>query len=137
MAATATEPKTKELIRPMPTNWWMQKPVYIRFMIREVTSFFIAGYCIFLLALLCAAMHDNAAGFASFYASLGSPVSLVLHLIVFVFAVYHSMTFFDLTPRVLVVFRGDEKVPESTISGAHYAMWAVVSLILIVIAWVV
>jgi fumarate reductase subunit C len=67
---------------------------------------------------------------------LGSPLSVVLHLIALIFACYHSITFFNLTPRVLVVFRGDEKVPEQVIAGVHYAAWLVVSVVLIVLVWV-
>lgn len=133
----ATEPKTKELIRPMPTDWWLKNPVYFRFMMRELTGVFIAGYCIFLLVLMCKAEHSDAASFAAFYSSLGSPLSVGFHIVVFAFAVYHSTTFFDLTPRVIVKFRGDEKVPDAFIAGAHYVAWAVVSLVLILIAmWV-
>jgi fumarate reductase subunit C len=133
----ATETKPKELIRPMPADWWLKNPVYFKFMMRELTGVVIALYCVFLLILMCKAEHSDATSFAAFYAALSSPLSVLLHIVAFVFAVYHSTTFFDLTPRVLVVFRGEEKVPETMIAGAHYVAWAVVSLILIVIAMAV
>jgi fumarate reductase subunit C len=129
-----TETKPKELIRPMPKDWWLKNPVYFKFMMRELTGLVIAFYCIFLLVMMSKAEHADAASFAAFYGSLGSPLSVAFHIVVFAFAVYHSTTFFDLTPRVLVVFRGEEKVPEAMIAGAHYVAWAVVSLILIIIA---
>ena len=105
-------------------------------MMRELTGVVIAGYCVFLMILMYKAEHADAAAFAAFYGSLGSPLSVFLHVVAFAFAVYHSTTFFDLTPRVLVVFRGEDKVPEWQIAGAHYAAWFVVSIILIVIALV-
>jgi fumarate reductase subunit C len=132
----ATVTKTKEYVRPMPGDWWLKKPAYLRFMIRDATSVFIAAYCVFLMVLMYRA-GQSAASFKAFYDSLTSPLSIVLHLIVLVFAVYHSITFFNLTPRVLVMFRGEEKVPEATIASAHYIAWGVVSLILIVLAFVV
>jgi fumarate reductase subunit C len=125
--------KSKEYIRPMPANWWLQRWSYTKFMIRDVTSVFIAGYCVFLMVLLCRAGQGSEA-FAAFYASLRSPLSVVLHLIALVFAVIHSVTFFNLTPRVIVIFKGDEKVPESVIAGLHYGLWAVASVVLIFIA---
>jgi len=134
--SVATETKSKELIRPMPKDWWLKNPIYFRFMMRELTGLFIAFYCIFLLVLMYQAEHDDGTSFAAFYSALGSTPSVGFHIVVFVFAVYHSTTFFDLTPRVLVVFRGEEKVPEAMIAGAHYVGWAVVSIILIVIALV-
>src|SRR5438067_1591917 len=115
----------------MPLTWWLKRPAYIWFMVRDVTSVFIAGYCIFLMWLLCHASRPET--FTGFYESLKSPLSVVLHLIALVFAVFHSVTFFNLTPRVMVVFRGEEKVPEKVIAGVHYAAWAVVSIVLFVI----
>jgi len=134
--ATETKPATKEYVRPIPVTWWLKHPAYTRFMIRDFTSVFIAGYCVFLMILMYRAGQD-AESFGAFYQSLTGPLSIVLHLIALLFAVYHSMTFFNLTPRVLVVFRGDEKVPEAAIVGFHYAAWAVVSLILIALALLV
>jgi len=116
----------------MPATWWLKKPAYTWFMIRDVTSVFIAGYCVFLLVLLARSSRDPAE-FAACFERLKSPLSVVLHLIALVFAVYHSITFFNLTPRVLVVFRGEEKVPEAAIAGVHYVAWAVVSVVLFVI----
>ncbi len=116
----------------MPATWWLKKPAYTWFMIRDVTSVFIAGYCVFLLVLLARASRDPAE-FAVCFEHLKSPLSVLLHLIALVFAVYHSITFFNLTPRVLVVFRGEEKVPEAAIAGVHYVAWAVVSVVLFVI----
>ena len=127
-----TETKSKELIRPMPINWWLKNPAYIKFMLRDVTSVFIAGYCVFLMVLMSRAAVGGDT-FRAFYDKLASPLSLVLHLIVLAFACYHSVTFFNLTPRVIVLFQGDEKVPDHLIAGAHYAAWLVVSLALIVL----
>jgi fumarate reductase subunit C len=120
----------------MPTTWWLKNPAYTKFMIRDVTSVFIAAYCIFLMVLMYQGSSD-AASFSAFYAKLASPLSFVLHLIVLVFACYHSITFFNLTPRVMVLFRGEEKVPEHLIAGAHYVAWLVISLVLVLLVLIV
>ena len=127
----------KMLIRPMPADWWLKKPAYTWFMVRDITSVFIAAYCLFLMCIMERA--ENAASpaeFAAFYAKWGSWTSFFLHLVVLTFAVYHSVSFFNLTPQVLVVFRGEEKVPGAAIAGGHFALWAIVSLILIIIGLV-
>ncbi len=136
MVATETPTKTKELVRPIPLDWWLKQPSYTWFMIRDFTCVFIAGYCVFLVVLLYRAEHLGPDAFRVFYQSLGSPLSIVLHLIALVFAVVHSVTFFNLTPRVLVFFRGDERVPDAVIAGFHYALCAIVSVVLLVIALV-
>jgi fumarate reductase subunit C len=127
------EDKSKEYIRPISVTWWLQRWAYTKFMIRDVTSIFIAGYCVFLMVMLCRA-NQGSEPFRAFYESLKSPFSVVLHAIAFIFAVIHSVTFFNLTPRVIVLFRGEEKVPERLIAGLHYAMWGVISLVLIIVA---
>ena len=58
-------------------NWWLKKPAYTWFMIRDFTSIFIAGYCIFLMYVLCRSRDPQA--FAAFYQTWGSPLSMVLH----------------------------------------------------------
>lgn len=117
----------------MPTTWWLQRWPYTKFMIRDITSVFIAGYCLFLMCLLYQAT-EGTADFVKFYEGLRSPISLVLHAIAFIFAVIHSVTFFNLTPRAIVVFRGEEKLPEGVIVGLHYAMWVLASGVLVLIA---
>src|SRR5438445_13473567 len=44
--------KTKELVRSMPATWWLHNRHLVKFMIRELTSFFVAGYAIFLLVMM-------------------------------------------------------------------------------------
>jgi fumarate reductase subunit C len=128
-----TATKSKELIRTMSPTWWLKNPAYTRFMIRDFTSVFIAGYCVFLIVLLYRANQD-VASFQAFYGSLRSPLSIVLHLIALLFAVYHSVTFFNLTPRVMVVYRGDERVPDATIATTHYVLWFVATVVLFALA---
>ena len=129
----ATKPKTKEYVRPMPATWWLKRWPYTKFMIRDVTAIFIAGYCVFLMVLMWRA-GQGSEQFRKTYEALQSPFSIALHVIAMIFAVIHSVTFFNLTPRVIVVYRGDEKVPEAAIAALHYAMWAVATLVLFIIA---
>jgi fumarate reductase subunit C len=131
----ATKTATKELIRPMPATWWLKRWPYTKFMIRDITAIFIAGYCVFLMVLMWRAIHATGPeDFRHFYQSLRSAPSVILHTIALIFAVIHSVTFFNLTPRVIVIYRGDERVPDRMIAGLHYAMWAVCTLVLVIIA---
>lgn len=134
--ATETKTPTREYVRPMPSTWWLQRPGYIKFMVREVSSVFIAAYCVFLLILMYRAEHASPQDFQAFYAQLTQPLSLVLHLVALVFAVFHSVTFFNLTPKVLIVRQGEERVPDAIIAGVHYVAWAVVTVLVVVLALV-
>ena len=129
----ATELKTKEYIRPMPATWWLKRPAYLKFMVRELSSVFIAGYCVFLLVVLYRAKPAGAVSFRAFYESLSHPISIGLHLVALFFALFHTITFFNLTPRALVVRRGEERVPDLVIAGVHYAAWVLVSVLVLVV----
>lgn len=129
---SAPSGKPRQYVRPIPWTWWLKRPAYTKFMVRELTSVFIAAYTIFLLVLACSAR--DAAAFQRLFAVLRSPVSVLLHLVVLFFALFHTITFFNLTPRAIVVRVGEERVPEDAIALAHYAGWLVLSILLIFIA---
>jgi len=127
------ERRSSGFVRQIPGNWWLLKRSYTLFMFRELSSGVLALYAILLVRLLHRA-HDPAL-FGELFQKLISPVSIVLHVIVLGFALLNTVTTFTLAPRVLKLYRGEEKVPEALISGVHYAAWAVVTLVLFVIAW--
>ena len=43
-------------------------------------------------------------------------------------ALFHTITWFNLAPRALVVRIGEDKVPDLLIAGPHYMGWMVFSL---------
>jgi fumarate reductase subunit C len=125
--------KTKEYIRPMPWNWWLHNYHLTLFMIRELTSLFVAGYAVFLIVMLYR-YGQSGEKFHQFCIALWSPWSVFLHLAVLAFVVFHSVTWFNLTPKVVILWRGEEKVSPAVIIGAHYALWLVASVVILLIA---
>ena len=119
--------------RPVSNTWWLKRKSYILFMIRELTSVFVAGYCIFLMVLVYKLTQGSGA-YGNFMAALKSPISVVLHLITLVFVLYHTITWFNLTPKILVLYKGEDRIPQVLIAGMFYAGWVVVSII---VAWLV
>ena len=65
---------------------------------------------------------------AAFLELLKSPASIVFHMLALAFAAYHSVTWFNLTPKALPLQIGEEFVPDAAISGAHFGAWAALSL---------
>ena len=119
--------------RPVSNTWWLKRRPYILFMIRELTSVFVAGYCIFLLVLVYK-LTQGADVYGNFMAAMKSPISVVLHLITLVFVLYHTITWFNLTPKILVLYRGEERIPQGLVAGTFYVGWLVISAI---VAWLV
>ena len=111
----------------MRLTWWLGRPGYIRFMIREVTSVFIA---IFLVVLLVQ-VHQVAQGpdaYAAMLGRLASPGWIVFNAVALLFALYHTVTWFKLTGVVQVVRVGDRLVPPALVVAGTFVAWGVVSL---------
>ncbi len=121
--------KNKEYIRPMPANWWMMKKTYVLFIVRELTCVFVGGYALFLLVLV--ARRDQPEAFAAW---LNSPLLIVLQIIALPMLLYHSITWINLTPKVMVVWRGEERVSPLLIAGANYILWAIISIVILSIS---
>ncbi len=122
--------KSKEYVRPMPANWWLKKKTYFLFMVRELTSVGVGGYALFLL-VLAATWRDDPEAFAAW---LDSRLLIVLQIVALPLVLYHSITWFNLTPKAVVLWRGEERVSPILIAGANYVAWLVLS---IVILWIV
>ena len=125
MSDDTTGTKTKEYIRPMPTNWWMMKKTYVLFIVRELTCMFVGGYALFLLVLVLVARRDEPQAFVDL---LNNPFLIFLQIIALPMVMYHSITWFNLTPKVMVVWRGEERVSPLLIAGANYVAWAILSI---------
>ena len=116
--------------RPVSNTWWLKRKPYILFMIRELTSVFVAGYCIFLLVLIYK-LTQGADAYGNFMVALKLPSSVALHLISLAFVLYHTITWFNLTPKLLVLYRGEERIHQGLVGGTFYAVWVVISFIVV------
>ena len=122
----------RHYVRKLPATWWLRKRAYLVFMLRELTSVFVVAYAIFLMVLIGRA--DDPGSFTRLFDALDSPAGLVLHLIVLAVLLFHSITWINLTPKVLVLWRDEEQVDPRLIAGANYVAWVVASA---VVAWLV
>jgi len=119
--------------RAITSEWIFRHPRYLRYLVREFSCLFIGGWTLLMVWGL-KQLAEGPAAWAAFLELLRSPASIVFHLLALAFAVYHSVTWFNLTPKALPVQRGEEFVPDAVISGAHFAAWAIVSAALLFFA---
>ncbi|MCC6136189.1 MAG: fumarate reductase subunit C [Candidatus Contendobacter sp.] len=123
----------KPYVRPLSkTSWFLTQTRYKRYMAREVTCLFIFAYT-FLLVWGLKRLSEGPDAFNAFVQALGSPLGVLFNLVVLIAAVYHSTSWFNVTPQAMPIQRGEEFVPGKIIVGAHYALWAVASLIVLVL----
>jgi succinate dehydrogenase subunit C len=121
----------KPFIRPVSDfSWWLVKPRYIRYMARETSSVFIGAYAGVLVVGLVRLLQ-GAAAWDAFLGALQSPLGIAFHLAALAFALYHTTTWFNVTPKAMSVRLGQTPVPASVIIGAHYLGWLVVSALIL------
>ena len=116
---------TQELRRPLPRSWWLRKAPYFQFMMRELTSLAVLVYALLLIWALWSAADDGT--FSSLFAYLQTPLSVWWHVVVLVLALYHTGTWIALTPKVMVLWRDDERVDPDVIAGANGILFLAVS----------
>ena len=119
--------------RPMSPTWWLNKRNYLLFMLRELTVIFIAAFLVLYLVQL-ARLAQGAETYAAFLRQRSSFGWILFHILALIAALYHSITWFNLLPQVMVVHRGEERVPPVFIAGSNYVAWLVIS---VVIVWIV
>jgi fumarate reductase subunit C len=121
----------KPYLREISPTWYLKSAPYRWFMVREMTSVFIAAYLVFLVVLLFR-LAAGAQSFERMLVMMQSPVSIVFHAVVLAAALYHSITWFNLTPKVMPVRIGEEKLPDSMVAiGMGYLPWVVLSALLV------
>jgi len=123
----AEEVNRKPYHRAVTSEWIFRHPRYLRYMVREFSCLFIGAWTLLMVCGL-RALAEGPEAWATFLGWLKSPASIVFHVLALAFAAYHSITWFNLTPKALPLQIGEEFVPDGAISGAHFAVWAVLSL---------
>jgi fumarate reductase subunit C len=109
------------------TWWWTRKRSYTVFVLRELSSVFIAWFVVFLLLFVYAVGRGEAA-YRDFLDWAGSPWVIALNVLALLFVLLHTVTWFSLTPQAMEVRIDDRKVPAFHILAGQYTGLVVVSL---------
>jgi fumarate reductase subunit C len=119
--------------RRVSTWWWLGRWSYLKFILREISSVFVAWFVLELL-LLFHALSQGPHAYASFQDWLRNPVVVTLNIVSLFFVLFHAVTWFNLAPAAMVVRLGGKKVPGVLIAASNYAAWVVVTVGL---AWLI
>ncbi|MBI2821125.1 MAG: fumarate reductase subunit C [Acidobacteria bacterium] len=110
----------------MSTYWWLDRRSYLTFILREMSSLFVAWFVVYLL-LLVRAVSQGDRSYQQFLDWSGNPVVLLLNLVSLFFVVLHAITWFNLAPQAMVIRIGGKRVPGFWIAASNYLAWALCS----------
>jgi fumarate reductase subunit C len=115
------------------TYWWLRRRSYLAFILRELSSIFVAWFVAYLL-LLSRAVSEGESSYRQFLGWSGRPVVLFVNVVGLSFVVFHAITWFNLAPQALVVHLRGKRVPGALITASNYLAWAATSAL---VAWLV
>ncbi|MHC4428666.1 MAG: hypothetical protein ACYS0D_08690 [Planctomycetota bacterium] len=116
---------------PMPATWFLARPGYRRFMAREGTAIVMAAYLVSLLIWLHK-LGQGPEAYARLMEIARSPSIVVLNSLIFGGLLYHSITWFNLTPKIMPLYIAEEKVSDFWAAiFMGYLPWAVVTAIVL------
>jgi fumarate reductase subunit C len=116
----------------MTATWWLRKKSYFLFMLRELSSVFIALFLVVYLVQIYQ-LTKGPDAYIAFTQKLSSPGWILFHVVVLLFAVYHSVTWFQSSAVVLPVRLGEHLVSRQTVTALHIVAWAVISLAVLIL----
>ena len=115
------------------TYWWLTKWSYMKFVLRELSSIFVAWFVVLtLLQVRCLSQGPEA--YARWQEWMRNPFLIAGNVVTLFFVLLHTVTWFNLAPRAMAVRVAGKRVPALLIAAANYLAWAVVSVIL---AWII
>jgi len=120
---------TRTYVRPM-AGWWRKNPFFVRYMIREASAPLFYAYALWLLCGIVA-LARGPATYASWWSYATHPLAILLNLVLLVFAVYHTWTWFSVLPKTTP----DIDVPPRLLIGAGIAAAAIASAVLFCFVW--
>lgn len=118
---------------PVSTYWWTLQWKYLKFILRELSSLFVA-YFVVLTLLQLRALSRGPASYAAFQEWLKSPIVMALNVISLLFVLFHTITWFNLTPSAMPVRVRGKRLPDWMIAAPNYVAWLALSA---VIAWLI
>ena len=114
--------------RPMG-RWWTKNPTYRRYMAREASSFLLFAYALTLLYGLWRLSQGQAA-YEGWLAWLASPFAILLHLLMLLGMIVHTVTWFEVAPKTMP----KTGLPERAITLGGVAAAAFASLVVVALA---
>ena len=127
-----TEYLPKSYHTRVSTYWWLARWAYLKFILREGSSVFVA-WIVVLTLLQIRALTRGPADYAAFQERLRSPLLLAINAVSFLFVVFHAVTWFNLTPKAMAVRVHGKRLPGFAVAAPNYVACVAISA---AVAWI-
>lgn len=111
-------------------DWWLKRPGFRRYMLRELSCIPLAAFCALLIVGLYR-LGQGEAAWQAFRLALGQPLAIIGQFIVLAFVLYHSATWFALAPRTMPMLVNGKPLPGTLITAAHWLLWLLITVAVI------
>jgi len=129
---SSTEYSPKTFRTRVSTYWWLDRWPYLRFILRELSSVFVAWF-VFITVLQIRALRRGPTAYADFQERLRNPILFAINILTLLFVIFHATTWFNLTPKAMPVRVGGKRVPSLLIVAPTYLVWAAIS---VAVSWI-
>lgn len=119
----------------MPAFWWLSRPGYWRYMVRELTCVWVGAWVAAAIVGLVR-LRQGPDAWEAFLATLNSAPGVAFQLVALLFVLIHTVSWFRLAPSTIPVWIGENRVPSRWIELGHYLAWIVASLVILYLAGV-
>ena len=125
---TEERQRTPVFVRKVRRFWWLDTVPFRRFVLRELTSVFVAVYSVILLLFLLALSRGREA-YEGFLRWLDLPGIVVLHVVILAAVLYHTVTSIQLASQIQEVRLGGKVLPRTFLAAGLAAGWVVASAV--------
>lgn len=113
----------------MSAFWYFDRWPYLLFILREVSSFFVAYFAALILVQVCA-LSAGPDAYAGFQACMRNPLMIILNAVTLLFLLLHGVTWFLLVPRVMVREVLGKPFPDILAAAPNFFVWIGASAII-------
>jgi fumarate reductase subunit C len=106
----------------MSAYWYLDHWHYLRYALRESSSFFVAYFCVITLVQI-ATLKAGPTHYAHFQELMRCPVVIVLNALALAFILLHAVTWFLLVPRVALRQVLNKPSPDLIASAPNFMVW--------------
>ncbi len=130
--AVYSEFEPKPYRQQIANLWWLERMNYLKFILREFSSIFVAYFLLVTLCML-SAMAGGRESYLAFRQWMASPLILLLNVITLAFMVFHAYTWTLLVPRAMLPRWHGKALTEKQTALPGFVAWGLVSLIVAII----